>query len=69
MRKEFTMPNVGLIVSLKELPKKAQELINEEQLSYIDEFTFIRRGTYIEAWYAGEMLSRFNGRRWKMVNP
>jgi hypothetical protein len=54
------------IINHTELPKKAWNAISKEQQSYIDEFTFYEDDdNCIEAWYAGELLAYWEGKRWR----
>lgn len=47
------------------LPSEAWKLIDVQQQSYIDEFSFYREDNdYIEAWYADELLAIWNGSGW-----
>lgn len=58
-------------ISHRDLPPAALRKISARQRSYIDEFTFkrVRGGSRIEAWYAGEHLSTWDGRDWQPVEP
>lgn len=58
-------------ISYRDLPPAAMRKISARQRSYIDEFTFkrVRGGPRIEAWYAGEHLSTWDGRDWQPVEP
>lgn len=50
------------------LPKEALRLIPATPLSYIDEFEFYEVGFgTIEAWYAGELVSVWNGEVWSQA--
>jgi hypothetical protein len=60
------MDTKGILLTHTQLPPEALALISERQRSYIDEFTFYKRSNgHIDAWYAGELLSTFNGFGWK----
>lgn len=53
-------------IPFSSLPEKAKDGFSEDQLSYIDEFTFYWfADNDIECWYAGECLATFNGNAWK----
>jgi len=47
------------------LPKKALSQISKRQQSYLDEFRFFAiKGCKVEAWYAGELLAVWDGKKW-----
>ena len=53
-------------IEYQELPIEAQDLIDDQQKSYIDEFQFFYDNIShrIEAWYAGELLATYDGYGW-----
>lgn len=59
------MAEIERELKVSELPALAFDLISEEQQSYLDEFRFwlMSDGT-IQAWYAGEWLTTWNGLQW-----
>lgn len=50
-----------------ELPAEALAWFSDGQLSYLDEFTFIREESgMIQGWYAGELLAVWDGIGWSL---
>lgn len=52
-------------IDSNELPVEALALFSEDQLSYLDEFSFIREESgMIQGWYAGQLLAVWDGEGW-----
>lgn len=54
------------LLKFEDLPKEAQAGLSEDQVSYIDEFTFYENGEVIEGWYAGDLLAVWQGQGWTL---
>lgn len=53
-------------ICFEDLPPEAQAGFSDDQLSYIDEFTFYYRdGLGLECHYAGEVLAVWDGYGWQ----
>jgi hypothetical protein len=60
------VPDGAVEVFFDDLPKEAQDLISEDQKTFLDEFHFWKDSFgYIEAEYAGELLATWDGHGWK----
>jgi hypothetical protein len=56
-------------IDFESLPQAAQDGLSDDQKSYIDEFTFIKRKPFtIDAWYAEELLAVWDKTRWREPN-
>jgi hypothetical protein len=60
---------IGYIkIPFESLPEAAKAGFSEDQLSYIDEFSFYRYNNDdndIEAWYGGKPFCLWNGKMWE----
>lgn len=53
-----------MVIQFDDLPIQAQQGFSFDQLTYIDEFSFFCKDGLIEAHYAGERLSVWDGHSW-----
>lgn len=56
---------MSIKIQFSDLPIEAQADISEEQLSYIDEFSFFQDEGLITAYYANEPIAAWDGHRWQ----
>lgn len=53
------------LITFQQLPIAAQNMIGEEQKTYLDEFKFFYDDGLIEAHYAGKLLAVWDGYGWQ----